>query len=506
METEVRFSVDRKNQRQVKKWLSGHDKETQSSETVYFDTAQNALRNVGVELRLRRNHKGIKQTIKSVGPEGSLFSRAESEIEISDFQPQLEHLKKALPKKARKQIDFEALRPAFSTHINRIIINTPSKNGMVESVFDSGQIETGSRTLAISEVEHELKDGTADALVSSCHDFLDQVTCSIGLEGKAARGYRLATGIIPEPVFASKMTLPPETPIPDTIRRILQGSFQHAMANLPVYIVTGDEESIHQFRVGLRRFRAALSAFSPVMDLTGVDDLIRQTRTIFDQMGHIRDADVFLDETLEALVNSGIPGGYGELLRTQVSHFRQTNYDQVKDVLQSNDFARYIVDINAWVDSGDWLKADRPVDQLLQYRPVSSFAESRLQKMNRKLVRLGQQAEQGSLDDWHRLRIMTKKVRYASEPLLQLIGEEEGARYAKSLSSLQNTLGKLNDLNSISGFLGSVEKTLAGASRPAFQEATAYCIGWGSARADAAVNNLLPSWRAFSEKTGKMWG
>ncbi|MAQ79524.1 MAG: hypothetical protein CMM19_10245 [Rhodospirillaceae bacterium] len=505
METEVRFSINKKNKKSVQKWLSQHKQIFQNSETVYFDTSKNALRDAGVELRLRRNGKGIKQTIKSVGPNGSLFTRTESEIQLSDFEPKLSHLKKFLTREKLCRIDFARLRPAFRTKVNRTIINNPTKNGMVQSVFDVGEIKADAETQEIMEVEHELKQGSTDTLLETCHEFLDRVPCSIGLEGKAARGYRLVTGEYPEPVFASKISISPDLPLPKAMREILQTSFQHAMTNLPVYLLTGHPESVHQFRVGLRRLRAALSAFAPILHLQNSGGLILQMKSIFNDFGSLRDADVFLDETLAALKNSTIPSSYYLILQEQVQQFRDQRFQEARDTLESTDFARFIIDMNSWIDSEEWLAQRRPIDQLMFERPIGVFAESRIQKMNQKLLKAGRRAEVGDLEDWHRLRIMTKKVRYASEPLLGIIGGKKGPSFAKSLSKLQDTLGKLNDLNSIETFLAQVSLNVERTDRQAFNEAAAFCVGWGAASASTAVDNLQPSWRKFKMHMRKTW-
>ena len=139
-----------------------------------------------------------------------------------------------------------------------------------------------------------------------------------------------------------------------------------------------------------------------------------------------------------------------------MQQFRDQRFQEARDTLESTDFARFIIDMNSWIDSEEWLAQRRPIDQLLFERPIGVFAESRIQKMNQKLLKAGRRAEVGDLEDWHRLRIMTKKVRYASEPLLGIIGGKKGPSFAKSLSKLQDTLGKLNDLNSIETFLAQV--------------------------------------------------
>ena len=135
-------------------------------------------------------------------------------------------------------------------------------------------------------------------------------------------GHRPISGECPEPVFASEISIPAETNISEAIRKIFQSSFQHAMANLPVYLQTGHIESVHQLRVGLRRFRAGMSAFSPILDLKRPAGLTMQMKLIFDDLGPIRDADVFLDETLEAILKLGLPSSYEAMLREEITDYR----------------------------------------------------------------------------------------------------------------------------------------------------------------------------------------
>ena len=277
------------------------------------------------------------------------------------------------------------------------------------------------------------------------------------------------------------------------------------MANLPVYLQTGHIESVHQLRVGLRRFRAGMSAFSPILDLKRPAGLTMQMKLIFDDLGPIRDADVFLDETLEAILKLGLPSSYEAMLREEITDYRQKKYEAVKKTLESTRFERFIVDMNAWIDSDQWFRFERPIDQLIRQRSIGTFAESRLADMNLKLLKLGGRAENGNLDDWHRLRIMTKKIRYASEPLLSIVGGKQSRKYTKSLSRLQQTLGKINDLNSISRFLHDVAENLDRRKASEFKEASAFCIGWGAASADAAVAELLPSWHKFSKTAEDIW-
>ena len=497
-EHEIRFSVQPSSRASVGAWFATAGSKPESCETIYFDTDARALQSAGIELRVRRIEDRFVQTIKSSDAAGSTWVRQEDETPVASFDPSMDHLAAHMPAGAIEPATLGPLRPVFETRLNRLRVSREHKTGLVESVFDEGHILAAGRSREISEVEHELRDGKSSALATACIEFLDRSPCAIAVEGKAARGYRLWLGGEAVPVFQKRLRVESEMPIPEAVYRILTHNFAHALANLPALADTGVPASIHQMRVGLRRLRSTIYAFTPVLATAGTRNLIVGTKRIFALLGDVRDADVFVSETLPSIPPSVLPARGRRLLAKLVAAHRAEALLRLQASLAGDEFARLVVEIDAWIEDGDWLSSARPIDRLLADRPIAEFASSRLQGMHRKFVKLGRRAANaGKLEDWHKVRIMAKKLRYSGEPLLAALRDEVDLNYAKSLGRLQETLGHINDSHSVRAFLDRVRPAVPTRSRAAFAEAAAYCIGWGAASAKAASKTVGDGWRAF---------
>ena len=63
----------------------------------------------------------------------------------------------------------------------------------------------------------------------------------------------------------------------------------------------------------------------------------------------------------------------------------------------SPEVARLVVQLNDWIESGNWLKADRPIDVLLVERSAEDFAVPRIRALYAKLLKQGSQPGTGHL-------------------------------------------------------------------------------------------------------------
>jgi CHAD domain-containing protein len=115
-------------------------------------------------------------------------------------------------------------------------------------------------------------------------------------------------------------------------------------------------------------------------------------------------------------------------------------------------------------------------------------------------LKQGAKARCGTLDDWHRTRIAAKKLRYAGEPLFQALAPKiDTERLSKQLSRLQNSLGRLNDLQTITPFLARVRPHVQGRSRRNFEAAEHFCRGWSGAAATNLVHHAEEAMRGFEK-------
>lgn len=505
-ETEIRFALtDMLAQRLKRHYLKDASGPSEQNETVYYDTPERLLWQHGAEFRVRQNAKGIKQTVKYRTENGGLFAREEAEIDLPSTAPDTDHLHASIPADLSARIAGQLFEPVFHTSVSRQKAVFPYGGSQIELAYDQGHISAGTRHQEMHEAELELKEGNDTDLADAALAFLDQVPAGLLTQGKAARGYQLASGGKPKPVYQDKQELPSSTVLPDAIASMLRAGFAQALANQAAVLETDDPEAVHQMRVGLRRVRSIVSAFRPVLDLSGAGGLLQETKDFFGLLGDVREADVFITETIETFPADHNGEERRAVLGREVDRFRSQARTQMKDFAAGPAFARLTLGWLRWIEGGSWLRQDQPLDRLLQTRPVGQFAAGRLASMNKKLQKRGHRALTGTVDDWHEARIAAKKLRYAGGPLLAVVDDSgmiertaKGTpRATKRLARLQNELGKFNDLCTVAPFLDRVARTVPARSRRGFDVAAAYCSGWCEAQVQHAIPRLETSWKAF---------
>lgn len=497
-ETEIKFAVERGRKPTVVEGMSEGTRQPSAYETIYFDTDDFDLRHHRVELCVRNRDGQVFQRIKTRQDNGNILGCQSHEIVLSDPEPNLGHARALLAPNLRDAISRSALKPRFRTRFSRISHQFANDSCITRASFDQGCIEATGRSELISEVEFKLKGGRLDSYTQECLSFLAEVPAALLVESKAARGYRLATGELPHAVGAPHLAVPWNLPLPQAILRILRHGFQHFLDNYPAVTLAGEPEGIHQMRVAMRRLLSAIRMFGPVLRLEDTRGLFQALKTLFTQLGEVREADVFIGETLPSLAAAGLGTTLESVLRREIAAFRAAAYQRALDELTSANFARLVVQLNDWIESRNLLKADRPIDALLVERAAEDFAVPRIRALHAKLLKQGAKARCGTLDDWHRTRIAAKKLRYAGEPLFQALAPKiDTDRLSKQLSRLQTSLGRLNDLQTITPFLARVRPYVQGRSRRNFEAAEHFCRGWSGAAAANLVDHAEEAMKGF---------
>ena len=499
-ETEIKFAVEKSRKPTVVEGMSEGTRQPSAYETIYFDTDDFDLRRHRVELCVRNRDGQVFQRIKTRQDNGNILGCQSHEIVLSDPEPNLEHARALLAPNLRDAISRSALKPRFRTRFSRISHQFANDSCITRASFDQGCIEATGRSELISEVEFKLKGGRLDSYTQECLSFLAEVPAALLVESKAARGYRLATGELPHAVGAPHLAVPWDLPLPQAILRILRHGFQHFLDNYPAVTLAGEPEGIHQMRVAMRRLLSAIRMFGPVLRLEDAREHFQALKTLFAQLGGVREADVFIGETLPSLAAAGLGTTLESVLRREIAAFRAAAYQRALDELTSANFARLVVQLNDWIESRNWLKADRPIDALLVERAAEDFAVPRIRALHAKLLKQGAKARCGTLDDWHRTRIAAKKLRYAGEPLFQALAPKiDTERLSKQLSRLQTSLGRLNDLQTITPFLARVRPHVQGRSRRNFEAAEHFCRGWSGAAAASLVDRAEEAMKGFEK-------
>jgi CHAD domain-containing protein len=100
-----------------------------------------------------------------------------------------------------------------------------------------------------------------------------------------------------------------------------------------------------------------------------------------------------------------------------------------------------------WLVNGAWSRGE---DASIRDRPVSDFAAKVLGRRTRKIGKKLDGLEDLAPPQRHKLRIATKKLRYATGFFASLFDDDRQTSRRKSfqddLKTLQNALGTLNDI------------------------------------------------------------
>ena len=177
--------------------------------TTYFDTADNALLDAGMSLRVRSIGRRRVLTFKwpPKGSEG-VFARGEVEAAIEADAPQPDLLGAEADALIARTIGDAPLEPRSQTTFARRVAIVEHQGALIEAALDTGRIHAGERKDVISELELELKQGDPAALYDFAGRFMEygfRVTAA----PKGLRGHWLATGASPSEVRASaKLSAP----------------------------------------------------------------------------------------------------------------------------------------------------------------------------------------------------------------------------------------------------------------------------------------------------------
>ena len=75
-------------------------------------------------------------------------------------------------------------------------------------------------------------------------------------------------------------------------------------------------------RVALRRLRSAIRMFSPVLRIEGANGVLEAQKALFSKLGELREADVFIRETLPSLTRTGLTARLEAVLVGEITVYR----------------------------------------------------------------------------------------------------------------------------------------------------------------------------------------
>ncbi|HEX4596760.1 MAG TPA: CYTH and CHAD domain-containing protein [Burkholderiaceae bacterium] len=433
--------------------------------SVYFDTADRRLALQRAALRVRRIGQGPDaqwiQTLKTNDRSGALSQRGEWEAPVAGPRPMLTGLTE-WPLQQLLGPEPVRLIPIFRTQFERTARSVQYQGTRIEIALDEGRVAAGRRIEPLCEVELELREpelrhGSLSAVFDLALDLIGRGSKALALrpecESKATRGYRLAVRGGQRPAHADAegfcALLRPDRTHQDAARRIVGHGVHLVLANAKGAALGEDLEYVHQARVALRRTRSALRVLGVAR--TADDPIARDLRWLADCFGAVRDWDVLLTQSLPLLRKATADGqrAQWDQLMQKAQQRRQRQQLRLRATLASAAFAQAAVRLLRWAEVPPAAAASNLTQQ---GRRAIERGHQRLAAAARDLAKLPPQGR-------HRLRILTKRQRYALELLAALLDDGAPARTLKQLSRLQQLLGEINDVHVAVSMLPSLTRS-----------------------------------------------
>jgi CHAD domain-containing protein len=218
--------------------------------------------------------------------------------------------------------------------------------------------------------------------------------------------------------------------------------------------IAADMESLHDYRVSLRKVRSALSLFSGVFAEEECGRLKASLGEIMEQTNRLRDLDVYLQDKDDyfPMVPESIQNGL-HLLFDMLAKERADCRQAVAAFLTGPECQQTMARLR-----GKFEGPDTPPPGPCGLTPALPFARALIWKRYRKTCRLARHIGADTPDEVvHKLRIACKKLRYLMEFFEPFFPAASIASQIKSLKRLQENLGRFNDYSvqqcNLAGFL-----------------------------------------------------
>lgn len=405
----------------------------------YLDTQDQRFRRAGYALRIRRvgRRRGAEATLASLEPgarDGN--GRAELSEPIASIEPgALAAAAGPVAERVRAVAGRAPLQQLFEVRTRRRTF-----------ALELDGVAAGA--IALDEASIAPGDGGPPALLRrveitaprALEPFVAALRDACGLQPARLSTYELGllSADVPSPRAErfGPTAVEPELSIAAVATATLRRHFSAMLAREPGTRLGDDIEELHEMRVATRRLRAALSLFGDALP-PGVMRLRDELGWVGSVLGDVRDLDVQIEQ-LDSWERE-VPERDREALeplRVLLEERRGTARRTMLEALDSRRYEAFVTRFGRALRARDPRPAAAPA---LAVAPDLVEARFRSFRKGAKRIHAGSPPE-----EYHRLRIRAKRLRYALEFLGDLYGRD--ARPAiRRLVALQDILGLHQD-------------------------------------------------------------
>lgn len=472
--------------------------------SIYYDTPDLRLKNLGCSFRLRKTGKDWVQTIKAGGSIlAGLHQHDEWEMPIPNAQPNFTLFKDPKMQQLFKDPKLiEALQPVFITKFTRHLQYLKLNHGSeIEFCLDHGKIIAGQKRTTICEIELELKAGDPLELLKFAYKLVDKSPFPLRLENasKAERGYTLHSGHAPPPVKAIKTEIASNTSLNTALKMIMENCLDQLSKNENGMLMAHEDiEYLHQMRVALRRLRSAVNIFHQAFPSTEVLSIRKDLKWLANQLNPARDWDIFVTETIPCIAGH-FPQHTGLFLVLDTSKTIRKKYNEVAHIsIKSRRYTRLMLNISIWltsIDQSEEVETKAQAHNASQPTDTRTFITTLMAELYQKILETGKNPSKLDAPTLHTLRIYIKKQRYISEFFQAFYPSRAYKQYIDLLAYLQDLLGSINDYANAQKFL---DETHIKKNKNVQYEAIAVIHGWITHSLVEKKIELSQAWMTFS--------
>jgi len=229
-------------------------------------------------------------------------------------------------------------------------------------------------------------------------------------------------------------------PLVENARRILQLEYRGIADNRQAALDSDDPEGIHDRRVSIRRFRAGLRLVKDAIPAKAFCPINEGLRVLRDDLGAIRDRDVWLAFLSEKGKQDGAE--FAEFTATQQPGEGERRR-LIKDRLSDRAYSALSRRIEYL------LRTELPRHQPDVRRSFEQTAARRVQRLLRQIARTPQPASPEATEDIHEMRRLFRRARYWADFSAPVLGKP----VVRLERRLRRTAGMLGDMHDRAVFL-----------------------------------------------------
>ena len=471
--------------------------------TTYHDTADRRLRDAGIALRVRRDGRRWRQSVKAADLGAMPGLDARPEIEWDADGPRIDPMRlMGTPWRATfaQVLRDGALAPVFASELERTTLPLAFPDGTTATLaIDRGRIALAdrptprARDARIAEIELELGSGDARRLIELAQRLAADLPLSVEPRSKARRGYALADGLADAPSRAGEIVHAPDASASAALASIVAECVRQLEANAVGFRGRhlDDVEWVHQMRIAMRRLRSSLALADDVAPKEALDALRAETRWALDALGPARDLDVFAMQTLPAAIDDLARARSRALapvraLRQGAERRRRDADDAALACVASPRFTRLALAAAALAADLRAAPPDGP-----GAASAGKLAARVLEQRARRLAKAGDGLADAGVEARHAVRIAAKKLRYATEFFATLFPRKRARAYRDALAALQDVLGAFND--------AAIAARVAGVLAGPTAAATVAIEAWSAARIADLSAAIDEAWATYAK-------